>query len=87
MSPVNPFNPVGWLKPHEAEERFLPCPFCGCDPNVLELPAPTLPGQTVWAVECKNMGCVFQRSASYGRLRDLAKDWNERMGTTKGGGE
>lgn len=79
MSPANTGNPVGWLKPHQAEERFLSCPFCGCDPNVLKLPSMTIPGQTVWAVECRNLGCVFQRSATYGLLRELARDWNNRV--------
>jgi hypothetical protein len=75
-------NPLDCIPASQAKEQFAACPFCGCDPNVLELPSETISGQTVWAVECRNLGCVFRRSASYGLLRELAKDWNSR---TEGG--
>ena len=60
-----------------AAERFIACPFCGEQPNVFQVPHPrfSFPG---WVVECKTMGCLFERSASDQSLGNLAEDWNKR---------
>ena len=75
--PANTKQQVGHLPYYIAEEQFRPCPFCGCDPNVIEVPSMTH-DHNVWAVECKNLGCVIGRTNTYGLLRDLRRDWNVR---------
>ena len=46
-------------------ELFLPCPFCGEEPNVFQVPetryGPNAPFG--WIVECKNMGCIYYHGA------------------------
>jgi hypothetical protein len=69
------------LQDDVARELFSVCPFCGEYPNVFQVPeeryGPTRPWG--WVIECKNMGCVFQRSSANQSIKNLMEHWNERL--------
>jgi hypothetical protein len=62
-------------------ELFLPCPFCGEEPNVFQVPE-TRYGPKVpfgWIVECKNMGCIYHPGSPDQSLKHLMEWWNKRV--------
>lgn len=63
------------------EMLFLPCPFCGEIPNVFQVPETRYGPENPygWVVECKSMGCMFERSMPDQSLKHLMDDWNKRV--------
>jgi len=59
----------------------LPCPFCGYHPNVFKVSDDRyVKNEMNWVVECKNMGCIFQRSSPNRSLDNIIESWNKRLG-------
>jgi len=55
------------------------CPFCGCTPNVFEAEDNRyVIGENNWVIECKDMGCIVQRSSPNRSLLSLLGLWNRR---------
>ena len=75
--PIRKYNTI---LDHEATEiMFNRCPFCGEIPNVFTVPDDRyIKGEMNWVVECKQMGCMFQRSSPNRSLRNLQEHWNIR---------
>ena len=76
-SKVQPAN----LHYEAAEAFFKPCPFCGNSVNVFLVSETRYGDQSPygWTLECKNMGCIFQRPSADQSLKHLAESWNERV--------
>ena len=57
-----------------------PCPFCDAGrPNIIKvLDERYIKGEMNWTIECKNMGCIFERSSPNRSLGALLQDWNIR---------
>lgn len=60
---------------NKTELMFLPCPFCGEEPNVFGV---TLENGRAFFVECKTMGCMFGRSRPDYSYYHLMQEWNTR---------
>ena len=60
------------------EELFDNCPFCGEKVNVFQIPDKTYGTDWGWVVECKSMGCIFQRSRPDQGFKHLMEEWNKR---------
>jgi hypothetical protein len=56
------------------------CPFCGEKPNVISVYDERFKSYG-WAVECRDMGCIFKRSNPNQSLDNLLDDWNTRVNT------
>jgi len=63
------------------KELFERCPFCGNKPNVFQVPETRYGKENPygWVVECKQMGCIFQRSSANQSFKNLMTDWNTRF--------
>ena len=61
-----------------AEIIAKPCPFCGEQPNIFQIPSKLHKNKPVWIIECKDMGCVLYRTNAQGYLKVLIAKWNER---------
>jgi hypothetical protein len=56
------------------------CPFCGEKPNIYRITDNRyIMGEQNWIIECKNLGCILQRSSPNRSLGNLLKDWNTRF--------
>lgn len=65
-------------------QTLKPCPFCDAgSPNLLSVRDLETPEQKYairegWVIECKTMGCVFNRTRVYRSQDQLIEEWNER---------
>ena len=67
------------LKWQNAAEQFNDCPFCGEGVDVFEVPCNRYePNGKGWAIQCKTMGCMFQRNEGWQSLKNLREAWNTR---------
>lgn len=58
---------------------FSPCPFCGEIPNVFQITDARYHNTLSWVVECRDMGCIFNRSMPDQSLKNLREHWNARQ--------
>ncbi len=60
---------------------FKPCPFCGNDVSVFQVPETRYGplSKFGWTIECMNMGCIFSRPSPDQSLKHLADEWNKRV--------
>jgi len=56
------------------------CPFCDSGkPNIFQVQDDRyVKDEFNWAIECKNMGCIFRRSSPDRSLKHLVGEWNKR---------
>lgn len=61
---------------------FKPCPFCGNNVNVFQIPE-TRYGENTrygWTLKCMSMGCIFSQPQTGDQsLAHLAGMWNKRV--------
>lgn len=60
------------------DELFETCPFCGEKVNVFQVPDDRYGTDWGWVVECRSMGCIFQRSTPKQGFKHLMEEWNKR---------
>lgn len=61
-------------------EILSSCPWCGEDAVVDVIDMKCGPYGEGYYVECSNDGCAVHPTSRKGRLEDVIKDWNTRMG-------
>ncbi len=57
--------------------ELLPCPFCGCEPELIEYESDDC--ITLYVVACTNEDCnMTVDTGSYGNQREATAEWNTR---------
>lgn len=60
-------------------EELKPCPFCGCEAELIPYSLETGDNLKYWAVTCSNRDCFVQPETPYYHKEDAIEAWNFRV--------